>query len=386
MFSLGPAIRAVRASTSLLRPRPAAISVTSHNQRIFHESTKARAVEAVEAVAPRGIFIKHEIPVPRIMQPGSPSEPAGPTQLNVRENLHKPAFYEAVAEIMKLRDTYIKERSIFIEGRDLLPLLLGLGADEADVAKLPGTSELLEGDPTLPFRKTRNCRFCMDFDTNMVRRLEFQPFILSAEEDFKRYDSGKVRKFDEIQNDLQLNSVFQALLIFKAMIVNGMKIAHRPKLQYDSGKWICTLFHVRTFTTPDILGEPALEGVHSDGVDHTMTTFLGAKNMTHNSAVTYMHSMDETTGIPLREISPLNLLARVQHRDLLDTLLVVDHERKHSLSAVYPENKSEGASRDMLVFFTRRPVEEGHISASMDSLIPHPKLHMEIPLFVPDSF
>ncbi len=61
----------------------------------------------------------------------------------------------------------------------------------------------------LPFRKSRNGRFCFDFDRAQIERLEFQPFVLSVEEDFIRYDSGKVRHFRGINDDLQLNTAFR---------------------------------------------------------------------------------------------------------------------------------------------------------------------------------
>jgi hypothetical protein len=81
-----------------------------------------------------------------------------------------------------------------------------------------------------------------------------RPFALSAEEDFKRYDSGPTRHFDEVSNDLQLNTVFQALLIFKAMVFHGVETARRPKLDYSSNKFICTLFNLRTITIPSMMG------------------------------------------------------------------------------------------------------------------------------------
>lgn len=349
-------------------------------QRIFHFSAKDKALKAIPLQEP---FVqRHGLPS-KFMQSRGAAKPGESQQLNIREQTENPSFYQAVADIMKLREQYIHERALFVKGKDMLPLLLGLGAHCQDVAKLAYVSDGLKGDPTLPFRKTRNCRFCLDFDTRSVRRLEYQPFKLSTEEGFKRHDSGKIRHFDEVQNDLQQNSVLQALLVFKAMIINGMEIANRAKLEYQANKWVCTLFNIRTFTTPEVLGEPALEGVHSDGVDHTMTTFLGASNVTPNSAATFIHSMDETTGIPLTDISPLKLLARVQHSTLLDTLMVVDHERKHSLSAVYPEDGTKEATRDMLIFFTRRPAEKGHVSGSIDSLASHQRFPMEIPLFAP---
>ena len=295
-------------------------------------------------------------------------------------NGHNSAFYQTVSQIMRIREQYVQDRMVFVKAQDMLPILLGLGASHEDITKLALVSDTLERDPTLPFRKTSNSRFCLDFDTRSVRRLEHQPFMLSEEEDFKRYDSGKTRLFDEVQDNIPFNSAVQALLIFKAVMINGMDVTWRPNLNYHLNQWVCTLFNIRTRTTPDVLGEPALEGVHTDGADHTMTTFLGASNMALNSATTFIHSMDEVTGIPLQEASPLNILGCARHSTLLDTILIVDHERKHSLSAVYAEDKTKQATRDVLIFFTRRPYQETHQAASMDSLKPHLSLPMEIPL------
>ena len=386
--------RAVRASTSLLQPmrtsaiRPAA-AVTAASRtsqkRLFHGSSTDKAVEVPNAKPtsfqppPPPPFAQQEHVVPKFE--ADLNIPEG--QLNVIAESYKPSFYEAVAEIMKLRQKYIEDRSIFVESKDMIPLLLGLGANRSDLARMQIVSENLYCDPTLPFRRSRNARFCIDFDSKSLRRLEFQPFTLTADEDFKRYDSGAIRRFDEVQDELQCNSVFQALFAFKAMIIYGIDIAHRPKLMYDTNKWVCTLFNLRTVTTPDILGEPALEGVHSDGVDHTMTTYLGSKNMADGSAATFMHGMGETTGVQLDDIKPQHLLSRVQHKNLLDTLMIVDHERKHSLSPVHPVDKTKEATRDMLIFFTRKPVERNHVSGSIDSLTAHKEMPMEVPIWVP---
>lgn len=59
-------------------------------------------------------------------------------------------------------------------------------------------SDTLRTDPTLPFRRSKNGRFALDLDKREVRRLEPQPFILSAEKDFVRHDSGKVRNFEDV--------------------------------------------------------------------------------------------------------------------------------------------------------------------------------------------
>ncbi|KAF6834482.1 hypothetical protein CPLU01_04947 [Colletotrichum plurivorum] len=318
----------------------------------------------------------------------SPSRSSRP-QLDLRKQAHSPDFYSAISTIMGLRDRYVEDRVIFVPGRDMARLCLQLGAREEDFAALRNVSDNLIGDPTLPYRKTRNGRFLLDLapsaSSATLRRLEFQPFILSKAEDFSRYDSDTVRIFDEVEDELQLNTVFQALMIFKSAIYHGVPTRRRPAMDYDTRKWICTLFSVRTTTTPSRLGEPALEGVHTDGVDHTMTTFLGSENMTPESAVTFVHDMAETTGARYADAKPDRILGRVHHRTFLDTMMVVDSERKHSLSPVYAVDPERPATRDMLVFFSRKPTLAGHVSADMDSMNPHEEMAMEIPIFVPPT-
>ncbi|KAI9148328.1 hypothetical protein HJFPF1_12156 [Paramyrothecium foliicola] len=349
------------------------------SHRFFQKSAKANATQLVDHR--QGDELHPDLAT--TSRPGRSPIVVPPRQLNVQEQMHKPLFYKTIAKIMSIRQEYLKNRYVWVPAHDMTEICLGLGATRHDLDIISKTSDSLYFDPTLPFRKSRNGRFCFDYDNNAVRRLEFQPFALSAEEDFKRYDSGWIRRFDEIEDELQLNTVLQALLVFKGLVVHGVDVARRPKLNYDHNNNILTLFHVRTVTNQDILGQPALEGVHSDGVDHTMTTLLGHKNMRNDSAATYLHSLDEETGIPLQGANPEKIKSCVQHRKLLDTLILVDHEHKHSLSPVYQENLSEEATRDMLVFFTRKPVEKDHISGDIDSMTPHNDMKMEIPLFIP---
>ncbi|KAF3997264.1 2OG-Fe dioxygenase family protein [Glaciimonas immobilis] len=262
----------------------------------------------------------------------------------------------------------------------MIDLLVTLGATETGLLGLQRVSDQLAKDPTLSFRESRSGRFCIDFDRFRACRLDSQPFVLSVEEDFVRHDSGKARRFEEVGNDLQLNSAFQALLAFKSLMVRDVEITHRPKLDYSTNNWICTVFNLRTITTRHLRGEPALEGVHSDGVDHTMTTFLGSDNMANDSAITSVHDMREKNAISWDRTDPGLILGQSQHRSFLDTLLVVDHERKHSLSPVIAEDKTRRSTRDMLIFFTRKPVMPGHVSHPYDSLTEHTGLPMSIDL------
>jgi hypothetical protein len=280
------------------------------------------------------------------------------------------------ADVADIRASYVRDRHGFVPGKRMVRIVQELGATDEDLDRLVTVSDALEGDPTLPFRKTRTGRFGYDPEAMEVRRLEFQPFRLAPSDDFVRHDSGQVRVFDEIRNDLQQNTALQALLLFKFMVIDGVQTAHRPDLDYDSDRWVCTLLNVRTITDGDLIGEPALEGVHTDGVDHTMTTYLGSSNMSDESAVTFLHEMDEVNGTRWHDTKPDLVRVRAQHRDFLDTCLIVDHELKHSVSTLYAADPARPAFRDLLAFLTRKPFAKGHHSHDFDSATPHPALPM----------
>ncbi|KAL4904274.1 hypothetical protein BDW74DRAFT_178855 [Aspergillus multicolor] len=329
---------------------------------------------------PRGYLYR-----PHSTQTSTASPQPSPSHLNINNHKQDPSFYAAISQILSLRQKYIRDRALFIEGSTLAPLLTQLGAHPADLQLLPHVNGTNTSDPTLPFRKSRNGRFCLDTANRTATRLERQPFTLSTTEDFIRHDSDTIRHFDELAPQLQGNSVFQALLLFKTLMIHGVPTTPRPGLNYTahSGRWVCTLFALRTVTTPALLGEPALEGVHADGVDHTMTTFLKAENMARGSAATFLHEMSETTGIELGQITPEHVRGWAAHWSFLDTLLLVDHELKHSLSPVRAVDQGQEAYRDMLIFFTRRPALGRHVSAGIDSLAPHREMPMEVQLFIP---
>ena len=278
---------------------------------------------------------------------------------------------------------YNQDRSVFIPGAHMRELLKELGASDADLDAIQHVSDDLPEDPTLPFRQSKNGRFCYDFDKKVIFRGEFQPFVLSAEEDFVRHDSGQARRFAEIGNDLQLNSALHALLRFNAFMVQGLDIVPRTGLDYTRNRWVCTLFNLRTITTTQLVGEPALEGVHTDGVDHTMTTLLGSRNLRDDSAVTFIHDMREKNATRYDQVDPNLVINRYQHRHFLDTVLIADHQRKHSLSPVMGRDDQQRSTRDMLIFFTRKPAAPGHVSYPHDSLRRHVALPLCIELALP---
>ncbi|KAL5349633.1 hypothetical protein ACLOAV_004663 [Pseudogymnoascus australis] len=377
MISLPAARRAGLAGVSLLRPMTLAVN-GRNSWRRYHESAKVNAAAAAMAVP---ITAQNQVFMPAM--PTAPAATPVPALLNIKERSLDPEFYKAVSKIMEIRSKYVRDRFVFTEGAEMIPLLRALGAADEDFSKLKKVSDLLEEDPTLPFRKSTSGRFSFDPDTETVRRLERQSFSLSVEEDFKRYDSGKIRYFDEIADELHFNTAFQALLVFKAALIHGIQTTHRPMLAYEKNSWVCTMFNLRTITTPNMVGEPALEGVHTDGVDHTLTTFLGSNNMGGNSGVSFLHELAEETGTKVDDTKTLLLRGRAHHRHFLDTLVIVDHDLKHSISPVYAVDPTREATRDMFILFTRKPANPEHISGSIDSQKSYERLPMEIPMFVP---
>jgi hypothetical protein len=293
-----------------------------------------------------------------------------------RNPVRQYSYRDAYSKIAQIRHEYARTRSVFIAGTEMVAILRVLGATPPDLAELQSAGDNLESDPTLPFRKTRNGRFCFDFDRESIYRLEPQPFTLTAGEDFVRHDSGRLRRFDEVNNDVQSNTAVQALLRFKALVFRGVAVTPRRRLDYKASEYVCTLFHIRTITDSRLVGEPALEGVHTDGVDHTMTTLLGSENMSMESAVTFIHDMREETAKRWDETNPQLVLGRYRHESFLDTLLILDNERKHSLSPVKAHNPDKIATRDMLILFTRKPALWGHPSHAYDSRRPHNLLPM----------
>jgi hypothetical protein len=217
-------------------------------------------------------------------------------------------------------------------------------------------------------------------DASVVRRLEFQPFVLSAAEGFVRHDSGQLRRFRGIQDEVQWNTAFQALIRLKAFVTSGVNVNPRPMVDVNSKKLVTTVFHLRTVTNQRDIGHPAIEGVHSDGVEHTMTTFVGSENMRQDSAVSLILNNAHPNGVSFHDVDKQLVLGAAQHREPFDTLLIADSERKHAVSEVFAKDPEQPATRDMLVVFTRHPFAEGHPTFPFDSLQGHQEIPLEFTL------
>ncbi|QDS71146.1 hypothetical protein FKW77_009955 [Venturia effusa] len=291
----------------------------------------------------------------------------------------------AIPQLLNFRNAFVKKRYIFLPGAVMIKILSGLGARSHDIKVLQNACSSLPKDPTLPFRRAQMSRFLFDQSspgTPVLRRGEHQAWVLSEAEDFVRHDSGQVRHFDEVPQSLQSNTALQALLAFKFFMIQGTgnNFARRPSLDYSANIDICTAVPIRTTTTPDLIGEPALEGVHADGVDFTMTTFIKGSNMTETSAQTLLHTNEQKNATVHCDTLPEHHIAKYQHRSFLDTLMFLDHELKHSLSPVEPADATKDSHRDMIVFVTRKPCLECDIRYNHDSLKDHPTMPLQVRL------
>lgn len=289
----------------------------------------------------------------------------------------------ATPQLLNIRNAFVKKRYIFLPGVETIRILSGLGARERDIKVLKNACSNLPKDPTLPFRRSQMSRFLFDQSsrqTPILRRGEHQPWVLSDAEDFVRHDSGKVRHFDEVPESLQSNTALQALLAFKFFMMQGIgnNLARRRSLDYSVHTDICTAVPIRTTTTPNLIGEPALEGVHADGGDFTMTTFIQGSNMTETSAQTLLHTNDQKNATAHCDSLPEYHVAKYQHRNFLDTLLFLDHEMKHSLSPVEPADATKDSHRDMIIFVTRKPCLRDDIRYTYDSLKDHPIMPLRV--------
>ncbi|KAJ5934193.1 hypothetical protein N7466_003740 [Penicillium verhagenii] len=303
--------------------------------------------------------------------------------LDIFQQAQKPEFFRSVAKAMQLRQAYLRDGCIFIEGERLIPILKGIGAREEDFEKLKMVSHHLDPDPTVNYRTLRSGRFSVDTRAGTIERLQRQPFILTTVENYKRHDSDVPRDFGDFDENHQNNTVIQALIVFKTWITQDVPVLARPGLDYDKDTVLTEVFNVHTFTDKEIQGYPALEGVHQDGSDNTMTVMLGSSNITPDSGITFVHGRDETTGVQHSETKTELVKGRYQHRDFLDTLLFTDNSFKHSVTPVYAMDKDQPSYRDMFVIFSRKPRSDLHLSGFPDSLEPHEKFKLKFPIWLP---
>ncbi len=283
-----------------------------------------------------------------------------------------------INKISEIRKEYKNNKYVFIPQNIVIDLIKQLGAEEKDINTLMEYGDYLAQDPTLSFRHSRTGRYLFDNDIETISRLEYQPFVLTEEDGFIREDSGAQRHFRALDDRWQSNTAYQALLKLKILLIQGNTFTPRHLTDQNSPKSISTVFHLRLIAQPDSLSELSIEGVHKDGVDHTMIVMMNKNNVKDNTGALRVHSPKEAIGTPWQEINPENVLYEHNNAQYLDVLLIADNELNHSGTPIFTHDNKNQAYQDFIVLLSRYPTVDTHPSHKFDSMNAHPDLPLTL--------
>ncbi|EMP4353278.1 2OG-Fe dioxygenase family protein [Proteus mirabilis] len=283
-------------------------------------------------------------------------------------------------KINKIKEEYKNNKYVFIPQKIVIDLIKQLGATEKDIDTLIEYGDYLAQDPTLSFRHSRTGRYLFDNEAKTISRLEYQPFVLTEEDGFIREDSGAQRHFRAIDDRWQSNTAYQALLKLKMLLIEGNRFTPRRLTDQQSPKSISTVFHLRLIAEPNSLSELSIEGVHKDGVDHTMIVMMNKNNVKDNSGALRVHSPQEAIGTPWQDINPNNVLYEHNNAQYLDILLIADNELNHSGTPIFTHDNNHSAYQDFIVLLSRYPTVDTHPSHQFDSTQLHPDLPLTLHL------
>ncbi|MBQ0214884.1 2OG-Fe dioxygenase family protein [Proteus vulgaris] len=283
-----------------------------------------------------------------------------------------------INKINEIKKEYKNNKYVFIPQNIVINLIKQLGAEEKDINTLIEYGDYLAQDPTLSFRHSRTGRYLFDNDIETISRLEYQPFVLTEEDGFIREDSGAQRHFRALDDRWQSNTAYQALLKLKMLLIQGNTFTPRHLTDQQSPKSISTVFHLRLIAQPDSLSELSIEGVHKDGVDHTMIVMMNKHNVKDNTGALRVHSPQEAIGTPWQEINPENVLYEHNNAQYLDVLLIADNELNHSGTPIFTHDNKNQAYQDFMVLLSRYPTVDTHPSHKFDSMNAHPDLPLTL--------
>lgn len=281
-------------------------------------------------------------------------------------------------KINEIKKEYKNNKYVFIPQNVVIDLIKQLGAEEKDINTLIEYGDYLAQDPTLSFRHSRTGRYLFDNDIETISRLEYQPFVLTEEDGFIREDSGAQRHFRALDDRWQSNTAYQALLKLKMLLIQGNTFTPRHLTDQQSPKSISTVFHLRLIAQPDSLSELSIEGVHKDGVGHTMIVTMNKHNVKDNTGALRVHSPQEAIGTPWQEINPENVLYEHNNAQYLDVLLIADNELNHSGTPIFTHDNKNQAYQDFMVLLSRYPTVDAHPSHKFDSMNAHPDLPLTL--------
>jgi hypothetical protein len=300
---------------------------------------------------------------------------------------HKPYFQRAETKhwanhLINLRKQMRRDNYLWIEGSETIQILKHVfGANEEDLNDLENASDNMNHDAHFAYKKRSMNRLSLDMKSGIAHRLTHTAYVLSDDDGLvKEGLTGVHRFYGETQDWVMQNSAFQGLISLKAFLIYGNMdvVPPRPGTDPNRNINVTTNFH-RIITTPTITGTSTPEGVHHDGSEYTMTTYLKSHNVDFEggSAVVSLLNLEQPLGVDAQEVDPKNIIKSIQHRNYLDTLVIIDQALSHVATDMKAKHVAKPANRDIVVITARKMAEKGgnYITAPFEEEeIPHQTL------------
>ena len=206
--------------------------------------------------------------------------------------------------------TLKRNKYAFIPGADFKTILLHLGCSPAELAPehLKETFANLAVNPAMDYKFAEEAAVHITDLTTPPTRLPIQPFIL-YEDDMKHPDKieGKPRQYTERPSSYINGAFLRAYARFN-FLLGGDAASCLPEWDADSPAMVVKQWPARTVRrAADGVGEPSPEGVHQDGCEIAMITFVGRDNVMKGTGRNRVWSLDQPLGNHTDEHNTTNL-------------------------------------------------------------------------------
>jgi len=276
-------------------------------------------------------------------------------------------------QVHALRKNLRLDGWLHISSTQMVALLKHFGALVPDVRRVadPKTSphsELWFNEPQLPWKKTQASRYILrkPYETSNFEGCDAKSTVVyevSKEQvDFADYwedSASSVRSWHTLPEwyGTETNSVYMAYQRLAHCLIDPAMPAS-PGCVDTSDLYMSDHFCIRINKKPEdsSMAQPSPEGVHQDGSDIIMISFMNRENVDPSTGQSRIWTMDQPSG-PY----PEEEFASIRHKCLTDmvmsepfeTLLAIDSLVKHEARSIKPVIKDLPCSRDVIVQWTR---------------------------------
>eukprot|EP00929_Paragymnodinium_shiwhaense_P027577 TRINITY_DN16163_c0_g1_i1.p1 TRINITY_DN16163_c0_g1~~TRINITY_DN16163_c0_g1_i1.p1 ORF type:complete len:862 (-),score=163.81 TRINITY_DN16163_c0_g1_i1:401-2986(-) len=263
--------------------------------------------------------------------------------------------------------SHIREKKYgFIPGSEFEKILVHFGAtkDGVDADKMKNVFEGLPPNPAMDYKfAAEACILARSGkDTMEVEKLPVMPFIL-YESDMVHPDGiqGKPRKYEELPDKWAKGPFMKAYAKFSRALMDFEKDREVCNAEWDdqSTDVVIKQWPNRVVRrAADGVGESSPEGVHQDGCEVGMITFVDRANV--ERATNRVWSLKQPLGKYDEKTTNDNLIAEMELTNYLDTFVFMDRSVKHEATPFQPVRKDKDATRDVIVTMARRPMKNGY--------------------------